>query len=462
MQVFTSVLVLSLVFTFFIISDIKSYNQRKINSMTGLAQVTANNALSTLEFEDDRAANAIVEQLHIVSPEIIAATITDSTGKVFANYSNDQHSSAIPQKIGIHGYKFIGNKLYVSQDIISDNRLMGKVFLEVGLNDLDQIKRTKFRMALLLLFAAIIFSFAIAFIVQAYISNRLLRLVKRMKETRTSGEFKPSLIDEGGDEIGTLVKAFNNLMQTIRENQQKKDEFIGIASHELRTPLTSIKGYVEMLNEMEHEEKHRFFVKKAFENVNKLEKLINDLLDVSKIQGGQLELAMKEFDLGELIDETIASLQTITPNHEIVNQCHLRGTKVLADRQRIEQVLDNLLTNAIKYSPQGKRVIVLSEKTDREVIVKVRDFGLGIPHEEQSDIFERFYRTRNTSITISGFGLGLYICKDIITRHHGNIWVTMEDKGSTFYFSLPLESSQNGKGDNIKQLNLQSVGNSSV
>ena len=109
-----------------------------------------------------------------------------------------------------------------------------------------------------------------------------------------------------------------------------------------------------------------------------------------------------------------------------------------ADRLRIEQVLNNLLSNAIKYSPDEKRIIVYSKKTPSELIVKVRDFGFGIPEEERNNIFERFYRTKDMPSSISGFGLGLYISRDIIRRHNGKIWVEPEEKGSAFSFSLPL------------------------
>jgi signal transduction histidine kinase len=113
-------------------------------------------------------------------------------------------------------------------------------------------------------------------------------------------------------------------------------------------------------------------------------------------------------------------------------------------------VLTNLLSNAVKYSPGQNKVIVYSTKTNDEVIIKIRDFGMGVPKEEQEYIFERFYRTKDIPITITGFGLGLYICRDIIERHKGKIWVETEEKGSTFYFSLPLNGSiQDGGGNGV-------------
>jgi signal transduction histidine kinase len=231
-------------------------------------------------------------------------------------------------------------------------------------------------------------------------------------------------------------------MKQVKENQQRKDEFIGIASHELKTPLTSVKGYVELLNTIEDKEPNKQFVKKSLENVNKLEKLIKDLLDVSKIQSGQLELNIKDFDIDSLVEETIASFQMVSTSHEITREDHFNNEIIDGDRQRIEQVLINLLSNAIKYSPNGKKVIVYSQKNGAEIIITVRDYGIGVVKEEQSKIFERFYRTRDTSMNISGFGLGLYICRDIITRHRGKIWMKTEEMGSSFSFSLPVRQSK--------------------
>jgi signal transduction histidine kinase len=139
-------------------------------------------------------------------------------------------------------------------------------------------------------------------------------------------------------------------------------------------------------------------------------------------------------------------MQMVSADHKIVRADNLNSQIIFADRQRIEQVLINLLSNAIKYSPGENKVIVSAEKNSESLVIRVRDYGIGIEQEEMSDIFERFYRTKDSSIHISGFGLGLYICRDIVTRHKGKIWVEKENKGSSFYFSLPAESTL---GENI-------------
>lgn len=441
MQVFTSLLVLSIFFGVYILTDIKDYKQRKVNNVIGLAQVIGTNSVSAIQFQDDKTANEILGELKKVSPEIVYAAILDKEGNVFANYKSRAMDSSFKGFGTMKGGKvdFTGKHLFVKNEILVDRELIGYVCLEVELTELESIKQSKYNIATVLLLVSVGFSVLIAIAIQPYISKRLLLLVNRMKEVGKTGDYSNPVIDNGSDEISTLSKAFNSLMQQIRENEKKKDEFIGIASHELKTPLTSIKGYLELLDQLEDKHPNKLFVQKSRENVDKLERLIKDLLDVSKIQSGQLQLNMKEFNVDELIDETVASFQMVVSTHQLIKENRVTET-VLADRQRIEQVLVNLLSNAIKYSPGESKILVSCKKNGTELIIKVRDYGIGIPVDEQENIFKRFYRTKDMSVHISGFGLGLYICRDIINRHKGKIWVEKEDKGSSFYFSLPLRS----------------------
>lgn len=446
MQVFTSVLVLGIFFIAYVITDIKSYKQRKADDMISLAQVLGTNSISTLEFVDNEEAKRILSELHNVAPGIIHAAIIDKKGKLFASYSKPGADSFhIPPALDEKKVLFNDRQLFVSNDIINENEVAGKVILEVELSELEQIKQSKYRIATILLFVALAFSFLIAIAIQRYISRRLLYLVDTMDEASKTGDYGKAIADDGKDEISRLIRVFNRLMQQVKESQQKKDEFISIASHELKTPLTSVKGYLDLLSAREDKEPNKQFVQKALANVHKLESLIKDLLDVSKIQSGQLELNMKEFNLDTLLDETIAAFQMVSGTHTISREGSFNDEIIIADRLRIEQVLTNLLSNAIKYSPGESRVVIYSKKTGTDLVIKIRDFGIGVPEEEQTNIFERFYRTKDISITISGFGLGLYICRDIIKRHNGKIWVEAEKKGSAFYFTLPLKNTRDTK-----------------
>ena len=439
MQVFTSLLVLSIFFAVYVLTDIRDYKERKVNSITSLAKVIAANSVSTLLFQDNEAAKQILYEVQKVSPEIIYAEILDNKGMLFTSYKKPgiDSSFVFPPSIKEKSYEFTKKDLFVRNQIIDNDKIVGEVVLAVELTELESIKQSKYKIATILLMISVAFSFLVGAATQPYISKRLLLLVNKMQDVKKTGKYVNLPVDKGKDEISILFNVFNSLMQQISENEKRKDEFIGIASHELKTPLTTIKGYLELLKELEKEHLNKQFVQKASENVNKLELLIRDLLDVSKIQSGQLQLNMGQFEIDELIDDAISSLQMITPTHEIMREDRINQT-VFADRQRIEQVLVNLLSNAIKYSPGENKVLVGCKKSESEITIMVRDYGIGIPKEEQSYIFNRFYRTKEMSVHISGFGLGLYICKDIISRHKGKIWVQSEVIGSSFYFTLPL------------------------
>lgn len=228
--------------------------------------------------------------------------------------------------------------------------------------------------------------------------------------------------------------------------EKRRDEFVGIASHELKTPLTSMKIFAQILQknlEKRGDKQPLYFVNRMSTQIGKLITLVNDLLNISKIQTGKLELRSELFDLDELITQTIIDFQHAHDTHQII-KTGKTTKKIYGDRDRLEQVLINLITNAIKYSPKSDKIIVSSFENQDTVTVSVRDFGISIPKEHYQRIFERFYRISNKhEETTSGLGIGLYISSEIIKRHKGAIWVeSKKGKGSTFYFSLPINYEQ--------------------
>lgn len=441
MQVFTSVIVLFLCFTAFVLYHIKDYRARKANSMISLAQVLGTNSISAIQFQDNEAGKNILADLRTVTPEVLNAAILDANNKVFATYSRAEVYNIDFTKNFIKGQqtKFVDKNLLVYKPINNNDEMVGTICLRVELSELNTIIKTQYTIAFILLIIGVALAFVLALIMQRYISTRLLSLVKFMNHVGATDNYKTHFVNDGGnDEISVLSTVFNKLLDQITESQQRKDEFIGIASHELKTPLTSIKAYLQVLEKREHDERNKVYVQKSLENAKKLENLVYDLLDVSKIQSGQLVLNMTEIDIDVLIDETITAFQIISKQHEIIKDGVLLGIIVTADKQRIEQVLVNLLSNAIKYSPDTNRVIVSTSKTDKNITIKVQDFGIGIAKEEQDKVFNRFYRIKEKSGHISGFGLGLYICNDIINRHHGTIHIESEPGNTIFSVSLPL------------------------
>ena len=215
---------------------------------------------------------------------------------------------------------------------------------------------------------------------------------------------------------------------------------MAMTSHELKTPLTIIKANLDILLLKMQEDDNTPFVEKTLKHVDKLDKLINDLLDISKIQSGKLELKFADFDMNILLKEIIRSIQLTTPIPIILKESR---SKVFAygDTNRIGMVINNLLANAIKYAPGSSDIVVDAFKSGDAVIVSVRDKGIGIPREDLTNIFSRFYRVSGLNSTFSGSGIGLYISSEIIKRHGGKIWAESElNKGSTFYFSIPASA----------------------
>lgn len=228
----------------------------------------------------------------------------------------------------------------------------------------------------------------------------------------------------------------------LKELERQKDEFIGIASHELKTPVTSIKGSIQIIDRLLEDQSYDMvgtFLGKAELHVDKLTGLINDLLDISKIEAGKLEYNFSGFTAGEIIEDAVEQVSHQAKNHLITVDGNL-DQPVYGDKVRLEQVVTNLLSNAIKYSPDANEVILSLEKEKDFVKISVTDFGIGIPREKLHNVFERFFRVEEASHQFQGLGLGLYICAEIVKRHGGKIEAkSAKGKGSTFVFTVPAK-----------------------
>ncbi|MDE2026346.1 MAG: PAS domain S-box protein, partial [Patescibacteria group bacterium] len=242
-----------------------------------------------------------------------------------------------------------------------------------------------------------------------------------------------------GETEGISIVARN--ITERKKLEQRKDDFIALASHELKTPVTSLKMFTQVMES-------RFkktgdlasarYMESMDNQINKLTEIVNGLLDVSRVSQGKLTYKNEPFSIKELVQETIESMQMITNTHRI----EISGDTnkyIIGDKDRIEQVLINLINNAIKYSPKARKVIVELKNQNGGVLVSVTDFGMGIPKRDESKVFDRFFQADTPLVkTYPGLGLGLYISKEIVNRHGGKLWVkSTEGKGSIFYVLLP-------------------------
>ena len=248
-----------------------------------------------------------------------------------------------------------------------------------------------------------------------------------------------------------LAEANAELEMTNRELERAnrlKSEFLASMSHELRTPLHTIIGFSELLGEELEgplNEKQQRFVQHIHKDSLHLLELINDVLDISKIEADRLELRPEAFDFTALIAESLASVRSLAEaKSHVLESASEVPTAVEADRLRIKQVLVNLLSNAIKFTPEGGRIRLDARVHDASVVVSVRDNGIGIPAEEHEFIFDKFHQVGATTKGVrEGTGLGLAITKRLVEQHGGTISVeSRPQQGSTFVFTLPLESAQ--------------------
>ena len=220
---------------------------------------------------------------------------------------------------------------------------------------------------------------------------------------------------------------------------KRKDEFMSIASHELKTPLASMKAYVQLLGRsLEKDNLAKPYVDRTLVQINKLNNLIVDLLDTSRIENGKMKFNESIFNFGKLLNESVDMMRQTYPDYEMIVTGE-NDALVMGDELRLEQVVLNYVTNAVKYSPDTKKLEIHVSIENNFLVVAVKDFGIGIPKSNQAEVFRKFYRVEGSAHRFQGLGVGLYICSEIIQRHNGKCWLESEPgKGSTFYFSLPV------------------------
>lgn len=251
----------------------------------------------------------------------------------------------------------------------------------------------------------------------------------------------PLFDPQTGDLLGAVTSFFD--ITERKKFAQQKDDFISTVSHELKTPVTSIKAFAQYLKRSMAEEensKNHVMLKRMDVQANRLETLIKDLLDISRVDNGKLVFKPETFNFGAMLTELISDLQLITSSHQLIISSN-PDIKINTDKEKIIQVITNLVSNAVKYSPNAGYVSLNVRRTDSQLICSVQDFGIGIPKDQHEFIFERFHQVErahtNAGLTL---GLGLFISSEIIKRAKGELWLESEfGKGSTFSFSLPLD-----------------------
>lgn len=339
-----------------------------------------------------------------------------------------------------YGQSWLTVELPVAYSLNSASQDLVAVYLHTPVPEVHRVRTAVYWIFLRSVGVAILVSLILVYI----FSRRLTSPIKQMNEAVkviAGGEFSKRVNVASQDEVGELANSFNHMVVALQKLEDMRRGFIANISHELRTPMTSIRGFIEgILDGTIPRERHEYYLTIVRDETNRLNRLVNDLLDLARMEAGEVELNIRSFDINELLRRCVLKLESLITGKELQVEADFEEESLLvsADVDAIERVVYNLLHNAIKFTPE-KGKITLGTRVQREkVLIWVQDTGVGIDSEEIDLIWDRFYKgDKSRSNDKTGTGLGLAIIKNIINEHKQKIWVESEpEKGARFIFTL--------------------------
>lgn len=343
---------------------------------------------------------------------------------------------------GYFGGRFNQPVLTVGMPMKINGHIEGAIFMHAPITEMNRTLMNIFFLMLLSIGAALI----IGSVLISYTSGKISRPLKEMSlaaQRIAKGDFKTHVHDGEEDEIGDLAKSFNTMAKELGQLEDMRKEFVANVSHELRSPLTSIQGYIDgILDGTVSKDKIYDYLEIVQKESRRMSRLISELLDMTKMESGQFPLNRSEFDINELIRVTVIKMERRINEKELSVKVDFNRERniVVADRDKIEQVLTNIIDNAIKFTEKRGHIHIATEKYDGKVRIMIKDNGIGISKEDQEHIWDRFYKADKSRSGDNGAGLGLYIVKSIINAHDEEIWIESEPgKGAAFIFTLPLK-----------------------
>jgi signal transduction histidine kinase/DNA-binding response OmpR family regulator len=477
----------------FIGYDMVTFRATIVRNLSTQAQIIGSNSASALLFNDPQAAENTLSALR-AAPDIVSAVIYMPNGQPLASYSRDRNKSIppapwlAPGQIEMHVPK--GNEIVLVRSIVFQGRPTGTVYIRSDMEELYHRLLRYAGIAGVVLLASLLAALLVSSIFQRAIAQPIVHLaqVADVVSRDKNYSIRATPIPHHG-ELSILIDAFNEMLAQIDQNEQDlrkaqdlleqrvrertaelqsakdeveafsqtllrakeeleraakfKDQFLSTMSHELRTPLNAVLGFSDLLSEERYgplNERQQRYVKHIHTGGKHLLTLINDILDLSKIEAGRLQLAIDSVLLSTSFAEVVDTMRPLADkkSHTLVYRA-LPGLSVRADATRLKQVLMNLIGNAIKFTPEGGKIELAAKRVANFVRVEVRDSGPGIPPEEQQRIFDAFYRLRRSEKAIEGTGLGLAITQRLVELHGGELGVESEvGVGSCFHFTLPV------------------------
>ncbi len=294
------------------------------------------------------------------------------------------------------------------------------------------------------LFLAIGMAGLIAVALTLALSRGILQRVRALTRTvqkMERGDLNQRVDNGAQDEIGKLAHAFNAMADSLARVEQLRRNMVSDVAHELRTPLSNIRGYLEALQDGLVQPTHET-IDSLFEEAMLLNRLVDDLQELAIAEAGQLKLARQKVAVGDLVDKAVQALQPLATEHAVNLQSSVANhlSDVYVDAERIGQILRNLLSNAVEYTPPGGQVAIKASQVDQHIQVSVYNNGVGIAPEHLPNVFERFYRVDSSRTRATGgSGLGLAIVKQLVEAHGGRVWAeSVPEKDATFFFTLPI------------------------
>lgn len=336
---------------------------------------------------------------------------------------------------------FTSPMLTVGVPMYSGDQVVSSVFLH---SPLDEIKNT-IKKVLFVIWMCAFFAILISVFIIYYISDKILiRPLSKINNTAkgiASGEFDKRVKFISNDEIGDLAVSFNYMADSLQGLEEMRKSFIANISHELRSPMTSINGFITgMIDGTIPEEKWNYYLTVVHGEIKRLTRLINDLLDLARLESSEFSLSIGVFGINELIRERVIKFEERIDKKQIDMDVVLVGNKVKVsgDRDRIDQVLTNLVDNAIKFVPEGGKLRIKTEMKEDRLVVSVFNSGPGIPKDEIKYIWDRFHKADKARSKGGGTGLGLSIARQIVNQHNQNIWVESGEDYTEFSFTLKV------------------------
>jgi signal transduction histidine kinase/CheY-like chemotaxis protein len=466
----TSSVALIVAFTLMIASDYLSFRSGMVRDLRTLANVVGTNGSSALDFDDEEFATKTLAAL-AAKPYVTTAAIYTEDGRILARYLRDKESELPPEQPGADGHVFKNGYLKLFHPIVRGNERIGSIYLQSTLAEMNArlIRYAGIGGAIVL--GASLIALLFSSRLQRVISDPILSLAQTAKVVSERKDYSLRAEKRTGDEIGFLIDRFNEMLGRIDEHEkelqqvneqlvqseqraraatQAKSHFLANMSHELRTPLNAIIGYSEMLQEEAQDAGQVSYIpdlKKINRSGRHLLELINDVLDLSKIEAGKMELYLETFDVSNLLEDVATTVQLLVQKNSNVLELHCPPNlgAMRADMTKVRQSLFNLLSNASKFTKNGKITLEAARENSPVkgdwMVFRVSDTGIGMTPEQQERVFEAFSQAdASTARDFGGTGLGLTITKTFCRMMGGDVSLTSEPgKGTTFIIRLPTD-----------------------